>query len=374
MVGLAIEILGVPRIVVSGEVADSGRFDRPHLLLYYLAAHAGIPCRRERLAELFWPEASPGSARLSLRQCLHKLRPLCGAAADSLVVDRTTVMLMAGPPCRVDVAALLDAVVDTATEPGEPGVLSLWRGPFLEGYPAERGLPAYDDWVWQRRRVVADRAVYLLEQAVEARRATGNEADALALVRRHRGILSGRQPRWLRELEAGASLPLPAAERAPGALERRPVTAVHLDPFAGNEEPVPYALVAEMDRLQALLTGHGGHVVPFPGGGLTAYFGDARGGDAESARALGAALDAMSGGAPWLRAGVATGVTLMTPEPAHPEATGEIARAAFDQARSAAAGEVRATDAVTRGLGDRFMLEADGPGWRVVARTEGQRE
>ena len=367
---LAIELLGEPRIRMPEGGEDAGRFDRPHLLLYYLAAHAGIPCRRDRLAELFWAEKGPDPARLSLRQCLHKVRNLCGPAAESLVVDRTTVTLMAGPLCRVDVAELEEAVRDTASRAPDPTVLTVWRGPFLEGYPGDRGLTAYDDWVEERRRALTDRGVYLLEQAVAARREAEDDAGALALVRRFRAVLAGRRPRWLVDLEASDPLPVPgAAAREPGEMERRPVTVVHLDPFASVEDPAPDALVPEMERLTGILADHGGHVVAFPGGGLVAYFGYPRAREDAPHQALRAALAAVSGGPPWLRAGVAGGMTLTTSQPARPEAVGEVARAAFDEVRRAAAGEVRVADPVLQGLEGRFVFAADEAGWRVLAET-----
>ena len=370
MSSLAIELLGVPRIRKPDGGTESGCFDRPHLLLYYLAAHAGIPCRRERLAELFWAEKGPEPARLSLRQCLYKVRHLCQPAAEALVVDRTTVTLMAGPQCRVDAAELLDAVADSAVHDREPAVLEAWRGPFLEGYPEGQVPPAYDEWVHQRRRALADRALYLLEQAVTARRAAGDNAGALRLVHSYPAVLAGRRPRWLAELEAAAPLSVPGAEtREPGAMERRPVTVVHLDPFAGDRDPAPDALVAEMERLSGILAEHGGHVVAFPGGGLVAWFGYPRASENVPSEALRAALVAISGGPSWLRAGVASGLTLTTSQPAHPEAVGEVARAAFDQAHRAGGGQVRAANSVVQGLEGRFVFEADEAGCRVLGET-----
>ncbi|MFP4132459.1 MAG: AAA family ATPase, partial [Thiohalospira sp.] len=360
---LAIDLLGEPHVRLPEGGEEAGRFDRTRLLLYYLAAHPGAPCRRERLADLFWPEADVDAARLNLRQTLHKLRRLLGPAAGVLEVDRTTVTLRPGPRCRVDVAELEGAE--------DPAVLARWRGPFLAGYPDGRGLEGYDAWVARRRSTLAEAARQLLEAGVRARRQGGDIPGALALARQHEGILPGGRPAWLEELEATARRAPPRPNAGEGAeLERRPVTVVHLDPFGDGGELPSAGLAGAMAPLEALLQRHGGHVVAFPGGGLVAWFGYPAASEHASRQALRAAraavVDSRLGG---LRAGVAGGVTLVAAQGGQPDVAGDVAGAAFDLAQEAPPGEVHVAPELADALEGPFRFEPGGTAPRLTGEA-----
>ncbi|MGM0413431.1 MAG: AAA family ATPase, partial [Pseudomonadota bacterium] len=352
---LAIELLGKPRLHLPDGGEEVGRFERTRLLLYYLAAHPGTPCRRERLADLLWGEADPAAARLNLRQALHKLRRLLGPASDALEVDRTTVTLHPGARCRVDVAELAGS--------DDPGVLEYWRGPFLDGYPEGAGREDYDAWVARQRRTLAEALRERLETGARALSTAGDAAGALALVRRHAAVLGGHRPVWLRELEAQAAVP-PAPEGP--VTERRPVTVVHLDPF-GGKDPSAAGVAAAMHQSEAVLQRHGGHVVAFPGGGLVAYFGYPVASEHAPRQALRAALASCE--FPGLRAGVAGGITLTTVRGEQPDVAGNVAGLACDLALEANPGEVRVAPELAAALDGPFHFESSGTALRLTGEA-----
>ena len=48
--------------------------EKPRSLLAYLILHPRIPHRREILADLLWPDASPGRVRRNLSDVLYRLQ------------------------------------------------------------------------------------------------------------------------------------------------------------------------------------------------------------------------------------------------------------------------------------------------------------
>ena len=77
------------------------RSSRTVALIGFLAAHAGSPQTRQRIAGLFWPESGDGQALTNLRRELHSLRQLLGDE-PSLVVTPRDLCWRDSPTCRVD--------------------------------------------------------------------------------------------------------------------------------------------------------------------------------------------------------------------------------------------------------------------------------
>lgn len=73
---LYIHVLGTPRISRADHLPVHLR-RRPRLLLYYVATQLE-PVSRERCMALFWPDASPTTARQLLRTALHQIKIACG--------------------------------------------------------------------------------------------------------------------------------------------------------------------------------------------------------------------------------------------------------------------------------------------------------
>ena len=96
---LTISILG-PLVIESGDCRLGKVPKKARALLAFLAAQAGQPITRERLADLLWPYQGSEQARHSLRNCLLELRKALGRGTDvHLVADFAN--------CRIR-----DAIVD----------------------------------------------------------------------------------------------------------------------------------------------------------------------------------------------------------------------------------------------------------------------
>ena len=91
---LHVRLLGVPDFSWGhrGTVALQER--RARALLAYLALHPGVHLSRDRLAALFWPDATDSAARASLRQALSVIRKSLGEEADRVIsASRDTVAI-----------------------------------------------------------------------------------------------------------------------------------------------------------------------------------------------------------------------------------------------------------------------------------------
>ena len=75
---LRVPLLGAQSITddATGEVRT--RSSRTVALVGFLAAHAGSPQTRQRIAGLFWPDSTDGQALTNLRRELHNLRQIMG--------------------------------------------------------------------------------------------------------------------------------------------------------------------------------------------------------------------------------------------------------------------------------------------------------
>ena len=84
---LSISILG-PLVIESGDCRLGKVPKKARALLAFLAAQAGQPVSRERLADLLWPYQGSEQARHSLRNCLLELRKALGPGTTRhLVAD-----------------------------------------------------------------------------------------------------------------------------------------------------------------------------------------------------------------------------------------------------------------------------------------------
>lgn len=102
---LEIEMLGPLQVRVR-EVAAEFRTDAERVLLAYLAAHQGIPQRRDTLAGLLSPDRPDTEALTYLRNRLTRLRSALGddeATPPWFDVDRKQITLRAGDDIVIDV-------------------------------------------------------------------------------------------------------------------------------------------------------------------------------------------------------------------------------------------------------------------------------
>jgi DNA-binding SARP family transcriptional activator len=183
---LQIEMFGGLRIYLPGQTPVEMPPQQVGALLAYLALHPARPHTREELAEIFWPEEEPETARHSLRQALHLLRRQVEKPSFEqdhiLLATRTTVRL--NPALiRTDVTAFEEAfraAVKASDSTERIRLLSeavrLYRGELLPGY--------YQDvFVSEQRRLsVLFRKV--LNRLREAHAESGDLEQALECARR----------------------------------------------------------------------------------------------------------------------------------------------------------------------------------------------
>lgn len=142
-----------------------GRAAQPRriALLALLALEPRNVLSRDKLIAYLWPESDDQQGRHLLSESLYVLRATLGEGAldslgDSIRLDSTRV--------SCDATLLLEAI-----RSGDPeGVLSLYSGPFLDGFFL-KGAPEFEHWVdSQRARLTAEFAEALEVLAKEALR------------------------------------------------------------------------------------------------------------------------------------------------------------------------------------------------------------
>jgi serine/threonine-protein kinase len=166
---LKIRLFGQFNIQADGKTLDIP--SRPaQSLLAYLLLHAGTPQRREKLAGLFWPDATETNARSNLRHALWRIRKALGPSPqtgrDYLSGDDLTITFDAEADYWLDAAVLDRKISDDGALAELVETVSVYRGELLPGF--------YDDWVVlerERSQALFERKMQLLlERLVEARR------------------------------------------------------------------------------------------------------------------------------------------------------------------------------------------------------------
>ncbi|UCC53269.1 MAG: hypothetical protein JSV68_04735, partial [Anaerolineaceae bacterium] len=136
---------------------------RPAQALFaYLMLNAGVPQRRERLSDLFWPKSKVENARNNLRHALWRIRkalneyPAC--SKEIILADDFTICFDANADYWLDTAILDNQTKEITTEKLLQSV-SVYLGELLPGF--------YDKWVIlerERLQAVFDRKMGLLMQ------------------------------------------------------------------------------------------------------------------------------------------------------------------------------------------------------------------
>jgi predicted ATPase/DNA-binding SARP family transcriptional activator len=197
---LHISLLGPLRVRV-GQATAHFRTDAQRVLLAYLAAHQGVPQRRDTLAGLLSPDRPDPEALTYLRNRLTLLRGALGddtAAPPWFEADRKQIALRAGEDVVVDVIQfeqLLARVEGHAHRQlaGCPVCLArlqeavdLLRGELLAGlnFPSD----TWEAWLLAQREHVRQRALAALTRLREARLARGEWAAVAAVAQRQLGL------------------------------------------------------------------------------------------------------------------------------------------------------------------------------------------
>jgi DNA-binding SARP family transcriptional activator len=181
---LRVSLLGEQSITAAGTGARA-RSSRSVALVAFLAAHAGAPQPRQRIAGLFWPGSTDAQALTNLRRELHQLRQVL-ADEPALVVTSTDLCWCDTGTCRVDLRVFdteRRAALAAAAGGDDDGVLAHaalaiaeYRGDLLPG--------VYDDWVLEVRSEVERQCVGMCDLLVEIRARRGDLTGAAEVARR----------------------------------------------------------------------------------------------------------------------------------------------------------------------------------------------
>jgi predicted ATPase/DNA-binding SARP family transcriptional activator len=191
MSGLALFLLGSPRIECNGEPITLDR-RKAVALLAYLAV-TGRSHSRDTLATLFWPEHDQSRARAGLRRVLSSLKKALGEGW--LQVDRETVGLNRDADIWVDASELRNRLTESQRHrhPQEevcPACLSslseaaaLYRDDFLAGFTL-RDSPSFDDWQFFETESLRNELARVLQRLASGHGAKGEFEPAIAHARR----------------------------------------------------------------------------------------------------------------------------------------------------------------------------------------------
>jgi DNA-binding SARP family transcriptional activator len=165
---LSLTLFGSFQIDVNGRPVDGFASKKVRALLVYLAVEADRPHRRDRLAEMFWPDKPEGVARRSLKQALSNLRKSVGdreAIAPFLLVDRDEIQFNAGSDYHIDVAQFTTLIKASAAHSHQslhtcqPCVgrlrqaVELYSGDFLEQFSLPDSAE-FEEWVILNREAL----------------------------------------------------------------------------------------------------------------------------------------------------------------------------------------------------------------------------
>ena len=226
MARLSLTLFGPFQVTLDGEPVTGFDSDKVRALLAYLAVEADRPHRRESLAGLLWPDWPERSARKNLSGALYNLRQVLGdrdATPPFLLVDREAIQFNLYSDHTLDVADFValvkevSAEMDAAQADALEEAVSLYRGPFLEGYSLPDSAP-FEEWALLRGEELRRLALHAQGQLAAYWEQVGELDRALEAVRRqvvlepgeeegHRHLmrllaLSGRRGAALAQYEA----------------------------------------------------------------------------------------------------------------------------------------------------------------------------
>jgi DNA-binding SARP family transcriptional activator len=150
-------------------------------LLAYLAGNPGQHHSREKLAGLLWADNGEAEARASCRKAISRLRQaLPTDCRDCLVVDSLSLCLRTD---RVAVdSRLFEQAAAGATPESLENAVSLYRGPFLDGFK-DCG-EAFENWLLTEQRRLEELLLQCLHRLLEHYVATGGIDRAIQVALR----------------------------------------------------------------------------------------------------------------------------------------------------------------------------------------------
>ncbi len=182
---LRVSLLGEQAIIDDATGGVRTRSSRTVALVAFLAAHAGSPQPRQRIAGLFWPDSTEAQALTNLRRELHHLRHVLGDE-NSLIVTSSDLCWRDTDTCLVDLRIFdieRNAALAAAAARDSDGILAhataavaQYRGNLLPG--------VYDDWLLEARAERERECVDLCDLLCATRARMGDLAEAVDAARR----------------------------------------------------------------------------------------------------------------------------------------------------------------------------------------------
>jgi DNA-binding SARP family transcriptional activator/TolB-like protein len=145
-------------------------------LVAVLSRHIDRPVARDRLLALLWPEAPAERARRALADGVYLIRRALG---ESSVISLGDDLLLVRDQVASDVASFRDRLAVGDDE----GAVSLYAGPFLDGFHFPDSTD-FEDWLQREREAFAREHVAALERLASRHEAAGDPHGAAQWWRR----------------------------------------------------------------------------------------------------------------------------------------------------------------------------------------------
>jgi len=410
--GLAMRFLGSFAVMHDGVALDGFGYDKTRALLAYLALESGEgPHRREKLADLLWPDVPAETARGNLRRTLHDLRKTLtagGAGEEFFVTSKSQLGFDRASTYWLDVEAFSQSVPASGADELEhlEQQWALYREGFLRGLSL-RDAPDFENWLELRREAVQRQALQLLKRLIQCHEQHGQLARAIVLLHKeieldpwaedaHRRLMqlqarNGQTAAALAQFEVCRALlqcelglepepqtlalvqairrgelttPSWVPASVPNA-ERRQVCVLVCDiqaPHALPPEAAASVVAESHGNCMSIISTHGGHGIALHAGKILAYFGYPQAHEHAPVKVLEAALEmvryAVGTSGLNIRLGVHCGWVVNDQRFNLPDATGLITQRASVLAEQAPSGEA-AISPETAGLVEGYFLLSD---------------
>lgn len=203
---LRLNLLGAAEAEVDGRPI-AFRTKKALALLAYLALDPG-PHRRERLADLLWPQSDVVAARASLRTALNYMRQALGPSADAAITaTHESVGFRPRAPVDLDVQALAHVQHQARCSEGHistrqiEAVVDRIRGPFLAGMPVP-DCPDFEAWIESQRTYWRGVESELLDRLATRQLGDGDATAAIKTLERWTSLNPDEEIAWRRLIEA----------------------------------------------------------------------------------------------------------------------------------------------------------------------------
>ena len=138
---------------------------RQQSLLAYLVMHRDSPQPRQRLAFLFWPEASEAQARANLRKALYDLRRLLPSIEDFVQIEDHFLHWRSSTATTLDVELFVTCLAQ-ARQANRQEVAQVALEQAVALYTGDLLPDCYDDWLLPEREQLRQHYIRALEQLV----------------------------------------------------------------------------------------------------------------------------------------------------------------------------------------------------------------